>query len=131
LQLDVVGEPRQQVFDGVTGAMAVTSERVTPNPAASMTGVQFGWWFRPSAAAAAWQRCSSRAARGWLRKRGRAASSATTRTPPGASWHAGQVQDGCEVIAEHLGIEVEDAVLVMASREVVGVVVVVPRPVRW
>ena len=70
---------------GVTGAMAVTSDRVTPNPAASMTGVQFGWWFHPSAAAAAWQRCSSSAPRGWLRKRGRAASSTTTRTPPGAS----------------------------------------------
>ena len=27
---------------GVTGAMAVTSDRVTPNPAASMTGVQSG-----------------------------------------------------------------------------------------
>ena len=27
----------------------------------------------------------------------------------------GQVQDGCEVVAEHLGVEVEDAVLVMTA----------------
>ena len=46
------------------------------------------------------------------------------------SRHPGQVQDGCEVVAEHLGIEVEDAVLVMTAGLLVGLVVV-PRLVGW
>ncbi len=44
---------------------------------------------------------------------------------PARSWHSCQVQNGCDV-AEHLGVEIEDALLVLAVRSLVGSVVVVP-----